>query len=107
MHGTITRIAALAIGAGIAAVFAVAFVRSPASNATTARANPAPACAHRLLTDWRDGRIDGTYPLGCYREALRNLPTDVRMYSSAEDDIRQAMAARIVQSSGRPVRSPS
>jgi hypothetical protein len=56
---------------------------------------PAGTCTSRLLADWSDGRIDGTYPVRCYRDALRSLPTDLRMYSSASDDIAQALSRRI------------
>jgi hypothetical protein len=51
-------------------------------------------CASRLLADWRDGRIDGTYSVACYRTALAHLPEDVRIYSSAESDIKRALVAR-------------
>src|SRR6266550_4123660 len=51
-------------------------------------------CVSRLLADWRDGRIDGTYSVGCYRTALAHLPEDVRIYSSAESDITRALVAR-------------
>jgi hypothetical protein len=53
------------------------------------------SCTHRLLRDWRDGRIDGTYPVACYRQAIESLPLDVRVYSSAEEDIRQALSERL------------
>jgi hypothetical protein len=56
------------------------------------------SCTDRLLEDWRDGRIDGTYPLACYRNAIKKLPVDLAVYSSAPEDIRQAMSERIVQS---------
>src|SRR5215218_6763993 len=55
----------------------------------------ASTCASRVLADWRDGRIDGTYPVACYREALAALPEDVRVYSSAEDDIIRALQDRL------------
>ena len=55
-------------------------------------------CAEVLVRDWADGRIDGTYPVVCYRAALKSLPTDLRIYSSAPDDISQALQQRIVQS---------
>ena len=51
-----------------------------------------------------DGRIDGTYAVSCYRDALKSLPADVRVYSSASDDISQALSRRI-QSAG--TRSPT
>lgn len=51
-------------------------------------------CASRLLGDWRDGRIDGTYSVECYQTALAQLPEDLRIYSSAESDIKRALLAR-------------
>lgn len=61
---------------------------------TAALARPAAAagpCWKALLADWYDGRIDNTYPLHCYTDALRHLPPDVRTYSSAHDDILRAL----------------
>jgi hypothetical protein len=52
-----------------------------------------PACWQLLLNDWYDGRIDGTYPIHCYRDALRHLPSDVDTYSSAREDIQRALAS--------------
>ena len=63
-----------------------------------AAAKKAPPCWKTLINDWYDGRIDGTYPIHCYREALKHLPTDVETYSSARDDIKQALQERITQS---------
>lgn len=60
-----------------------------------------PTCESRLLHDWADGRIDGVYPLSCYRAALRSLPADLEVYSSARDDIAQALSQRIVLSHDR------
>lgn len=53
------------------------------------------ACGDRLIADWSDGRIDGLYALGCYDEAVERLPEDVRVYSSAESDIRRALQKRL------------
>jgi hypothetical protein len=52
------------------------------------------SCVSTLLGDWRDGRIDGTYSVSCYRAALAQLPEDLRIYSSAESDIKRALLAR-------------
>jgi hypothetical protein len=52
-------------------------------------------CGERVLNDWRDGRLDGTYPVNCYRQALATMPEDVRVYSSAEDDIARALQSRL------------
>ena len=56
------------------------------------------ACWKTLINDWYDGRIDGIYAIHCYREALNHLPSDVDTYSSARDDIQQALQKRITQS---------
>jgi hypothetical protein len=53
-----------------------------------------PDCMSTLLNDWRDGRIDGTYSVECYQAALAQLPEDLRIYSSAETDIKRALLAR-------------
>jgi hypothetical protein len=52
------------------------------------------SCVSALLGDWRDGRIDGTYSVSCYQAALAQLPEDLRIYSSAESDIKRALLAR-------------
>jgi hypothetical protein len=65
--------------------------------AASAKAKKPAPCWKVLINDWYDGRIDGTYPIHCYREALNHLPTDVDTYSSARDDIRQALQQRITQ----------
>jgi hypothetical protein len=73
--------------------------------ASTATAGAGQSCASRLLADWKDGRIDQTYPVSCYRRALAKLPEDVRVYSTAQNDITRALQARLsseaVKSSGR------
>jgi hypothetical protein len=81
-------LAALALSLGLAVGVA------PAS------AKDKPPCWKTLINDWYDGRIDGTYPIQCYREALHHLPTDVEAYSSAREDIKQALQQRITQGSG-------
>ena len=63
---------------------------------------PAPAqaatpCWKLLLNDWYDGRIDQTYAVHCYRDALKHLPADVQTYSSAHDDILRALQSAIAK----------
>lgn len=54
------------------------------------------SCAQQVIDDWYgDGRVDGIYPIHCYREAINTLPEDAVVYSSAEADIRRALQARI------------
>jgi hypothetical protein len=62
--------------------------------ALAAAVSPAAAtkpCWQRLIDDYSDGRIDRTYPVACYNQALAHLPEDVRVYSTAEDDIHRAL----------------
>lgn len=66
--------------------------------AASGTAGAAPSCGSRLIADWRDGRIDNTYPVACYRQALKELPEDVRVYSSAQADITRALQARLAAS---------
>jgi hypothetical protein len=79
------------IGVGIAALsFAAAVVRPlPAAAATP--------CWKALLNDWYDGRIDNTYAIHCYTDALKHLPPDVQTYSSAHDDIERALQSAIAK----------
>jgi hypothetical protein len=74
-------------------LFAVAVAL--AAFAVTGTAGAAQSCGSRLLADWRDGRIDGTYAVPCYRQALADLPEDVRVYSTAQADITRALQARL------------
>lgn len=52
------------------------------------------SCARAVIDDWAAGGLDASHPLHCYREALAVLPEDIRIYSSAPDDIRQALDTR-------------
>ena len=63
--------------------------------AITGTAGAGQSCGTRVLEDWRDGRLDGTYPVSCYRQALANLPEDVQVYSTAQADITRALQARL------------
>lgn len=84
-----------------------AFAMLLLATAGPAAAKTAPPCWKTLINDWYDGRIDGTYPIHCYREALQHLPTDVETYSSARDDIKQALQQRITQSHNKSGGGPS
>jgi hypothetical protein len=58
-------------------------------------------CWQTVINDWADNtRVDGRYPIHCYRDALRNLPEDMRAYSSAPDDIERAMRAEMLRQAG-------
>jgi hypothetical protein len=68
-----------------------------AAVALGAPAQAAP-CWEAVVEDWYDNsRVDRTYPIHCYREALRNLPEDMRAYSSAPEDIARAMRQAIAR----------
>jgi hypothetical protein len=60
----------------------------------------ASACGKKVIDDWYDnGRVDGTYQLHCYDDAIDALPRDVRDYSSAKEDIERALQNRMI---GKP-----
>lgn len=67
--------------------------------AVPGRASAAPPCWKVLINDWYDGRIDRIYPRPCYREAIKHLPSDADIYSSARKDIERALQAAIL---GKP-----
>ena len=61
-----------------------------------APAAAAPSCGRQVIDDWYDdGRVDRTYDLHCYDDAIDALPPDVRQYSSAQEDIERALQARM------------
>ena len=77
-----------------AALIAAALVGSAARPAPAQAATP---CWKLLLNDWYDGRIDQTYAVHCYKDALKHLPSDVQTYSSAHDDILRALQSAITK----------
>ncbi|HST16957.1 MAG TPA: hypothetical protein VLK36_04765 [Gaiellaceae bacterium] len=83
---------ALAVAAGVTAV--------PASATSP--------CRDRIYADWyADGKIASTYPLACYRDALKHAEgrADIGVYSSMLDDIRLALQAAVKRSQGQDVPS--
>jgi hypothetical protein len=53
-------------------------------------------CSAALIHDWYvDGRIDRTYQVHCYREALRDIPEDQVVYGTLRDDLTRALQAVI------------
>jgi hypothetical protein len=58
-------------------------------------------CRDRIYNDWyADGKIATTYPLACYRDALKHVKGDALVYSSLSDDIRAAMQGALALSKG-------
>src|SRR5256714_2611398 len=82
-------------------LFFVAMAVGVVTLAYTGAAGATPSCGSRVLSDWSDGRIDNTYPVSCYRQALAKLPEDVRVYSSAQTDITRALQARLQAASAK------
>ena len=94
------RTAAAIVGATATAAIAFVFVAAGDTGRpkVASRAVIKVSCEQTLLHDWSDGRIDGVYPVRCYRAALKSLPADLEIYSSASEDIAHALSKRIVQS---------
>jgi hypothetical protein len=71
-----------------------------------APAAAAKSCGRAVIDDWYDdGRVDGTYALHCYDDAIDSLPRDVRDYSSAKEDIQRALQARLRGEDAPPART--
>jgi hypothetical protein len=65
------------------------------------QAAAATPCWERVMNDWlKDGRIDGTYSVKCYQQALKNAPEDLRDYSNVTDVIQAAMQDALSSPSG-------
>ena len=90
----------LASAVALGVVISSALSGAPAASGAT--------CAERVISDWRDGHIDGRYRPSCLRAALRNLPEDLRIYGTAEEDITRALNAAVVreQTPAKPNPSP-
>ena len=70
-------------------------------------ASAAQPCWKILINDWYNGRIDGSYPVSCYRAAIKNAPEDIKSYSSLTDDLRRALQSAVVQKKGTTPVVPS
>ena len=83
---------ALALAVAIGAALGVA---------QPAQARSMSSCSKALIHDWYvDGRVDKTYPVHCYREALKNIPPDQLIYGTLRDDLTRALQATIRQHGG-------
>jgi hypothetical protein len=61
----------------------------------------ASTCSSALIHDWYvDGRIDATYPVHCYREALKDIPEDQLVYGTLRDDLTRALQQVISDHNG-------
>ncbi len=96
---------------GLGALAASACLAAAATLPGVPRAEPlqpdplqasASGCAARVTGDWvDDGRVQGTYPLRCYRDAIADLPEDLRAYSTAPDDLERAMRSAVHSADAR------
>lgn len=99
-HTTRTR---LLHGAVLALLTVLAFGAHPAGAATSASLQPTSTCWRDVVNDWFDNnQVDDTYAIPCYTQAIQHLSKfpDVSNYSSAEDDIHNALLAAIRQDRG-------
>jgi len=79
----------------VAALAAVALIALPGPASAEA------PCWKRLTLDWADnGKVDKTYPIPCYSDAIAHLNSTDRIYSSAEDDIHRALQRAIANENG-------
>jgi hypothetical protein len=70
-------------------LFLIAAAAAMTIGVSTAQAS---ACSSALIRDWYvDGRIDKTYPVHCYREALKEIPEDQIVYGTLRDDLTRAL----------------
>jgi hypothetical protein len=61
----------------------------------------ASTCSSALIRDWFvDGRIDKTYPVHCYHEALKEIPEDQIVYGTLRDDLNRALQLVISDHNG-------
>jgi hypothetical protein len=74
------------------ALCALACAAVVAIPSTAAAATP---CWKSVITDWsHDQKIDGRYSATCVRQAMQNAPTDLKIYSTIEDDLQAALQKR-------------
>lgn len=74
----------------ILALVSAALVGAAAAGPAEARLES--KCSAALIHDWYvDGRIDKTYQVHCYREALRDIPEDQVVYGTLRDDLTRAL----------------
>jgi hypothetical protein len=66
-----------------------------------AQAKSLSRCSSALINDWLfDGRVDKTYPVHCYREALKDVPEDQIVYGTLRQDLNRALQSAIRQNGG-------
>ena len=80
---------------------AVAIGAAALGTAQPAQARSMSTCSKALIHDWYvDGRVDKTYPVHCYREALNQIPEDQAIYGTLRQDLTRALQSTIRQHGG-------
>jgi len=83
----------------VAAVLAIGAALG--TTAQPAQARSLSICSKALVHDWLvDGRVDKTYPVHCYREALKTIPEDQLVYGTLRDDLNRALQNTIRKNNG-------
>jgi hypothetical protein len=60
-----------------------------------ATASAATPCWKNVIADWsQNGSIDRSYAPACYRQAMQNATTDLKIYSTLENDLQRALRLR-------------
>ncbi|MFN0152942.1 MAG: hypothetical protein ACKVUT_01020 [Gaiella sp.] len=54
-------------------------------------------CVAKIIADWDDNkpRLKGRYPVTCYREAIREAPQDIKIYTDFIEDVERARTREI------------
>jgi hypothetical protein len=78
----------------VATIFLASALSLSISAAPALAAAPTP-CWQQVMNQWYQGEIKSIFPLDCYQQAIKHLPTDIQVYSSARDDINRALQAAI------------
>ena len=80
----------------------LAFTAAAAAATLGVSTAQASACSSALIRDWYvDGRIDNTYQVHCYREALKDIPEDQIVYGTLRDDLTRALEGVIRDHGGQ------
>ena len=82
------------MGSAVKSLLLVLAVAVAVTVISVAPAGAGTPCGQAVINDWFDnGVVEKRFPPHCYREAMDQLPRDVRTYSSAKDDIQRALLA--------------
>lgn len=98
-HATVRLLCAAALGV----LVLLAAGAGTAIAAPSAALNPSSGCDLAVINDWADNnRVDKIYAIPCYTQAIQRLSSypDLEGYSSAADDIHDALLAALRQDRG-------